>query len=97
MEAKNPAVSVTDFRNLLLSIILDHDAVCIRFRTIGDLWYPNFVRILSLRDHRAALFHDDARKETITLSDLSRVIQFELNRHLHSFEPHFQYEILNEQ
>ena len=93
MEATTTLVSLTDLRKLLSAIGQRPHAVRIRFRTLGQLWYPNFLRVLKMEQGRRILFHDAIRNEFIVLSDVNRIAQFELDGRQFSYQPQFQYEV----
>jgi hypothetical protein len=96
MEETIMMVSVNELKRLILSIHENQLQVCIRYRTIGQLWHPNFLRIIKITESSAVLFHDAIRKRLILLSDLSSIIQFELDGRLNTFEPNFHYLVSNE-
>ena len=93
MEETETFIPVNELRRLVLSIIEHRAQVCIRFRTIGQVWHPNFLRILKIEDGKTVLFHDEARRMLISLPDLSTIVQFELNDKLYSYEPNCHYQV----
>lgn len=93
MEVTTTLVSLSDLKKLLVSIGRDPQPVRIRYRALGQLWHPNFLQVLKVEQGKSVLFHDAIRKKFIALSDLTRIMQFELDRKLHSYEPNFHYQI----
>lgn len=89
-------ISLGELRDLLISIGAHQLQISIRYRTLGQLWYPNFLRVVKLEGERSVLFHDEIRKKLISLTDLSRIIQFELDGKHYPFEPNFHYQVSHE-
>lgn len=96
MEATTTAISVNELKNLLVSIQEQEHHICIRYRTLGHLWYPNFMRVLKVEENRSVLFHDVTRKRLIQLPDFFTIVQFEIDRRLHRYEPCMHYQISEE-
>lgn len=96
MEATTTSISVNELKKLLVSIQEQEYHICIRYRTLGGLWHPNFMRVLKVEENRSVLFHDVTRKRLIQLPDLSTIVQFEIDGRLHPFEPCMHYGISEE-
>lgn len=94
MEAAATEVSVDDLKKIVLSIAERKHKISIRFRTVGQLWYPNFLRILKVEDGKRILFHDEKRKFFISLRDLTAITQFELDGRFNGLEPNFHYQVM---
>ena len=92
MEAATTVTTIQDLNQIIQSIIENNLRVGIRFRTLGQLWYPNFLRVLKMDDKRVLLF-DETRKFSISLRDLSSITQFELDSRLGAFKPNFHYQV----
>lgn len=67
-------------------------SVGIRFRTLGEMWKPNFMRLVRLTD-RGAIFVDESSEEFVFVADLSDIVQFEIDDRFHNLQPHFHYEV----
>lgn len=93
MEAATTVVSVADLKKIVFSVIEKDLQVSIRFRTLGQLWYPNFLRIIKIDDEKRVLFHDETRQFYISLRDLSAITQFELDTKVDGLEPHYHYQV----
>lgn len=89
-------VSQLELKRLLSSLTQQKLPVCIRYRTIGQLWYPNFLRVVKIDEGKSALFHDDTRNKLISLPDVSRIIQFELDSRFLQFEPNYHYQVADD-
>lgn len=96
MEAIATLVSQADLEALLFSIAQHEPGICIRYRTLGQLWYPNFLKIVNIQGEKTILFHDEQREKLISLSDPSRIVQFELDGRFRQFEPNFHYQVSDE-
>ena len=92
MRDSHKQLSVTELNRILITIAEQRLGVCFRFRLMGEMWYPNFVRVLKATD-KGALLNDEIQNKIISISDLSVIIQFELDASLHNYEPHFHYEV----
>lgn len=93
MEAAATDISVNELKKLVFSIIDNKLQISIRFRTLGQLWYPNFLRIVKIEDGKRILFHDEEREFFISLRDLSAITQFELDGRLDHLEPNLHYQV----
>jgi hypothetical protein len=93
MEATTSVISVSDLKKLLFSMAQENYNVCIRYRTLGQLWYPNFLRIIKVVGDKRVMFHDETRKRLISIPDLSNIIQFELDGKIYPFEPNYHYQV----
>jgi hypothetical protein len=93
MEATITVIPLSELRRLLFSIAQNEIKLCIRYRTMGQLWYPNFMRIIKIEEDKRVLFHDETRKRIISLPDLSTIVQFELDGKFYPFEPNCHYQV----
>jgi len=60
---------------------------------MGQLWYPNFMRIIKIEEDKRVLFHDETRKRIISLPDLNTIVQIELDSKFYPFEPNCHYQV----
>jgi hypothetical protein len=93
MEATTSVITVSELKKLLFSIVDNEDSVCIRYRTIGQLWYPNFLRVVKIVADKRVMFYDEIRERLISIPDLSTIIQFELDGRVYHFEPNCHYHV----
>ena len=96
MEAATTDVSINDLKKIVFSIVHNKLQISIRFRTLGQLWYPNFLRIVKIEDGNRVLFHDENRRFFISLRDLSVITQFELDSRYNHLEPNFHYQVMED-
>lgn len=93
MKVAPTAVSVHDLKEVLDTLTRDPRRVHIRFRTLGQLWYPNFLQVVRMEEDKRILFHDETRKFFISLRDLSTITEFELDAPIDPFDAHTQYQV----
>ena len=91
MEYPKTLVSVNELKRLLYAIVEGELQISIRYRLIGHLWHPNFLKVIKITDGSGVLFHDAVQNKLFALPDLSTIIQFELDCSLYTFEPNFHY------
>jgi hypothetical protein len=85
-------VTIPELHQLLQSIVAQRPNLCIRFRLIGELWRTNFLQVISFEDN-TAIFYDEKQNRNLLISDLTRLIQFELDAPFQQYQPHFHYTI----
>lgn len=85
-------VQTLELKRLLYSINDSKLDIGIRLRFIGRMWLDDFVRIIELSDDSATLF-DDRHSRIIMISDLSNIMQFELDSSFQQYEPNFHYSV----
>jgi hypothetical protein len=86
-------VSVNELKRLLFTIFEGSQPTHIRYRLLGQLWHPNFLRVVKISNDPGVVFYDPSRNTLLSLADLSSIIQFELDCPLHSFQPNFHYQV----
>ncbi len=84
-------ISVIELRRLLVDLLEKRPDICIRFRLLGELWNVNFVRIVRVTE-KGGIFLDDTYG-LVSVSDLNFVMQFELDKPFHVFQPYYHYEV----
>lgn len=85
-------ISTLQFRRLLHDLLSREPDVKVRFRLIGKMWKPNFLKIYNVTEH-GAIFTDETIDEFVFVSDLTEVMQFEIDFRFQDFHPHFHYEV----
>jgi hypothetical protein len=83
-------ISVLELKRLLIELREKRVNVCIRPRLIGEMWYPQFMRVASFTE-RGVLFHDENANRVMSVSDISAIMQFELDQRFQNFQPFFHY------
>ena len=90
----NQVLSVSNLRMLLISIVDNKLPVCVRFRLLGQMWHPNYMRVLRVTE-KGVLLNDETSNKMITVPDLSQVMQFEVDSRLYQYEPNNHYEVIS--
>jgi hypothetical protein len=83
--------TLVHLKQLLIDIQEHGQGVCVRFRTIGEMWQPNFVRVVNLSDNRI-LVNDEVRNKLLIVN-LTSVMQFEVDHKFKGIEPHYHYNV----
>jgi hypothetical protein len=85
-------ISVLELKRLLVTIVDFDLPICIRYRILGEMWQPNFLKVVKIME-KGVILNDELRNKTIILPDLSQIIQFEIDGRIHNFQPHFHYDV----
>jgi hypothetical protein len=56
------------------------------------MWKSNFFRLHSMTE-QGAIFTDESIQEFVFVSDLTEVMQFEIDFRFQDFQPHYHYEV----
>jgi hypothetical protein len=86
------AISISDLKRLLYELRDTQPYTCIRVRPLGDLWKQNFMMIFNISD-AGVILYDEILKRLIKISDLSTIIQFELDNNFQEYRAHFHYDV----
>jgi hypothetical protein len=92
MEKIQNLISITELRRLLVAIVDANLSVSFRFRMLGEMWHPHFLKVLKVSDGGIVL-HDESKNKSMIISDLSQVMQFELDGRLHHYIPNHHYDV----
>jgi hypothetical protein len=87
MNTSKNYISTLTLRNMLYDMHGRKNSVGFRFRLLGEMWRPNFMRIVKITE-RGAIFSDDQTKEFVFVADLADVVQFEIDDRL--MEYHYE-------
>jgi hypothetical protein len=90
-KAKN-LISVSELRLLLLHIRHERPDICIRYRLLGEMWGLNFMNIKHVTP-KSLLLTNHFNNSFVLISDLSMIMQFELDNSFQGFQPHFHYDV----
>lgn len=86
-------VAVLTLRRLLVELKEHRPDICIRYRLIGQMWAKNFLRVIQVTES-GVLLNDETSNKVYTISDLSHIMQFELDKSFQLYQPHFHYEVV---
>jgi hypothetical protein len=92
MEKANNSISTYYLRTLLADLGMQKAEIGFRFRMLGEMWRPNFMRVVKLTD-RGAIFMDESTEEFVFISDLADIVQIEIEDRFQDLQPHFHYEV----
>ena len=59
---------------------------------MGEMWKRNFMAIVDINE-KGAIFIDPTSEEFVFLTDLTDIIQFEVDNRFQVYEPFFHYEV----
>ena len=93
MEKTKTLISALELKRLLVEIAEKRPQVCLRYRLIGEMWQPNFMRVKDVTD-KGVFLKDELQNKTVLIPDLKWIVQFELDGPIHSFAPNFHYQVL---
>ena len=85
-------IPILEFKRLLHQLRDLRPDIGIRVRLMGEMWKSSHFRVFQLTEKGVAL-HDDSTKKLVLVSDLSQVMQFELDQTFQQYEPHFHYSV----
>lgn len=92
MSTPGNLISVLELRRLLYTIVDNRLDACFRYRFLGEMWQPNFLRIVGASE-KGFLLNDEVTNSFKCLPDLSQIMQFEIDVGVHNFLPHNHYDL----
>ena len=87
------AVGVLELRRLLFELKEHRPDICFRYRLIGQMWAPDFLRVIHLTD-KGAILNDETSGKLIKILDISHFMQFELDKPFQNYQPYFHYDVV---
>jgi hypothetical protein len=85
-------IPILEFKRLLHELRDLRPDVGIRVRLMGEMWKSSHFKVFQVTEKGVALY-DDATKRLVMVSDLSQIMQFELEQSFQKYEPHFHYSV----
>jgi hypothetical protein len=92
LEKVKNEVSVLELKRLLVTIIDHKLPICFRYRALGDMWQPNFLKVLKITEN-GVILNDELQNKLVTVPDLSNIMQFEIDGRIYAFGPNFHYDV----
>ena len=92
MNKATSVISVLRLKQLLIDIKEHGQGVCIRFRSLCEMWQTNMMRVVAVTDNRV-LVNDEVSNKLISL-DINHVMQFEVDHKFKGLEPYFHYDVI---
>ena len=91
MSEGNTAISVSQLKKFLYE--LNYSQVHIRVRLMGQLWQQNFMHIVSFSDDGVLLLNA-VTGIIFSITQISNIIQFEIDQTFKNYQPHFHYDVV---
>ena len=85
-------IPVTELKRLIYDLHDKQSYTGIRFRFLGEMWQQRFLQIFSVTENQI-IFFDEIAKQLLKLSDLSKIMQFEIDHNFHQYLAHFHYHV----
>ena|SRR5687768_8191232 len=92
MKSDRNLISILELKRLLTELKDKRPDICFRYRMLGELWIPNFHRVIRVTDN-GVILNDEVSNRLRNIADLSGIMQFEIDNSFQNFEPHFHYEV----
>ena len=92
MSETGKLISILELRRLLHTIIDNRLDTCFRYRLLGEMWQPNFLRVYQVTE-KGVLLLEECTNKLRCIDDLSHIMQFEIDAAVHNFAPHNHYSI----
>jgi hypothetical protein len=92
VESAQTLISVVELKRLLVSLKEKRPDVLVRYRLLGEMWTQSFRPIVFVSE-RGAIFLDVESNKLILISDLSNIMQFEIDERFQGYQPYFHYEV----
>ena len=86
-------ISLLELKRLVIELREKQSDICFRFRLMGQMWHPHFLKILMVDGNKLILL-DEIADKLIFINDLSTIMQFELDKRFQSFQPHYHYKVI---
>jgi len=101
MEHASANILVSELKELILLLKNFGPHICLRVRLQGEMWSQNFVRLSAItnydsntRNFSGLILTDEANNECLIIQDISRIIQFEIDRPFKQYQLFIHYTVL---
>jgi hypothetical protein len=92
MMAEKEGVTILELRRLLVELRDKRPDICVRFRLLGEMWFPHFTRIVLVTE-TGAILNNEVTNKLIRVADLSNVMQFEIDHTFQNYKPYYHYDM----
>ena len=92
MMAEKEGVTILELRRLVVELRDKRPDICVRFRLLGEMWFPHFTRIVLVTE-TGVILNNEVTNKLIRVVDLSNVMQFEIDHTFQNYKPHDHYHI----
>jgi hypothetical protein len=86
-------ISTVQLKRLMVELKEKRPDICIRFRMLGEMWAQNFMRVLQITD-KGIVLNDEVLNKLIYITNLTNVMQCELDNRFQNFQPFYHYEVV---
>ena len=93
MREPSKKVAVLTLRRLLIELNEHRPDIYIRCRLIGHMWMDAFLRVNRVTD-QGVLLNDEKSNKSMTIADLSHIMQFEIDKPFQLYQPYFHYDVV---
>ena len=87
------AVTVIELKRLLVELREYRPDIHIRYRLLGEMWSVNFMLPIMVMEN-GLLLKDEYSQRLLSISDLSMIMQFELDDRFRDYQPLFHYDVV---
>ena len=87
-------ITVLELRRLLIELRDKRPDICIRFRLLGEMWFVHFMRIILIAG-KGVILNNEVSNKLVRVTDLSNVIQFEIDHRFQNYRPYYHYTVKN--
>lgn len=91
-ETAKSLISVLELKRLLVDLKQKRPDICFRYRLLGEMWMTNAMRVVTVTE-KGVLLNDEPNNKLLSISDLSLIMQFEIDAPFQGFQPHFHYHV----
>jgi hypothetical protein len=91
-DRSNNVLSVIELRRLLIDLKEKRQGIFVRFRLLGEMWATNFMSIAGMTE-TGVLLKDDISNNFVVISNLTDVIQFEIDEPFQGYKPYNHYDV----
>jgi citrate lyase beta subunit len=92
MKEPRKTVKVQELLKLLMEVQQSNADVNVRVRLMGGMWENNFMRVARAATNVVMLTSKTTGK-SLLLSDVSVIVQFELDTRFQHYQPNFHYNV----
>jgi hypothetical protein len=84
-------VSGLELKQLLIKLS-EQPSICFRYRSIGELWMKNPMKVSAVNDSSVVLYDEKASR--YQMIHINNIMQFELDERFQNFHRYFHYEVI---
>ena len=85
-------VVILELRRVLVELREHRPDICIRYRLLGQMWVPNFHRVIQVTEE-GVILNDETSERVVSIRSLAQFMQFELDKPFQLYQPYFHYDV----